>query len=166
MPEDFVVLSVECPEGERFAIVRTEDVLRSSAIGVHSVTDRAPKDWEALVEQWLRSLGLLMTEDAVRARLVEMGIAGSAVDEHITRSRKVRRLNKGGSWETVSTVGYRNVEGQVVVTKTTHTGSEPDQLVFVMRCSVCGHEYGSNGCDIPRRCCPNCQDGPPGEPYR
>ena len=39
-----------------------------------------------------------------------------------------------------------------------------DQRVFVMRCSVCGHEYGIYGCDADIRRCPRCQDGPPGLP--
>ena len=41
-------------------------------------------------------------------------------------------------------------------------GDEPSQHVFVMRCSVCGHEYGTYGVEIPHRQCPKCQDGPPG----
>jgi hypothetical protein len=32
----------------------------------------------------------------------------------------------------------------------------------VMHCSVCDHEYGTYGVEIPHRCCPNCQGGPPG----
>ena len=50
----------------------------------------------------------------------------------------------------------------MVVARTARTGGEPEQRVFVMRCSVCGHEYGTYGSEIPHRCCPDCQDGPPG----
>ena len=163
MLPDFVVLSVELPEGERFAILRTDEVLRPTS-HVPSGRSRAPTSWEATLEQWLRTLDLL-TEDSLRARLAQMGLGEDAVADHITGARKTRHFNKGGSWERVTMVGYRNEEGQEVIAKTARSGSEPDQLVFVMRCTVCGHEYGSNGCDIPRRCCPNCQDGPRGEPY-
>ena len=167
MPPDFFVLSVEAPEGERFAIVRSEDFLRS-ATSHPFVMPQPPSmaNWESAMERFLRAAVGLLTEDSVRTRLGEMGFGEDAVADHIVRARKVRDFNKGGLWERVTTIGYRNQEGQEVVARTTRVGSEPDQRVFVMRCSVCGHEYGSSGCAIPHRCCPNCQDGPRGEAHR
>ena len=158
MPQ-FVVLSFERPEGERFAIFRQSDWLRAAS----------PAQWGsatthiAAMEQFVRSLELL-TENALRARLEEMGLATDAVTHHIVRARNTRQMNsKGGTWEIVTAPGYRNEEGQVVVVKTVRTdGDEPSQHVFVMRCSVCGHEYGTYGVEIPHRQCPKCQDGPPG----
>jgi hypothetical protein len=114
------------------------------------------------MEQFIRSLELL-TEDALRARLEETGLAADAVTEHIAKARNIRQMNsKGGSWEIVTALGYRNEEGQVVVAKSVRASDDPSQRVFVIRCSVCGHEYGTYGAEIPHRCCPNCQDGPPG----
>lgn len=155
----FVVLSFERPEGERFAIFRHNDWLRAAS----------PAQWGAAtthiaaMEQFVRSLELL-TEESLRTRLEEMGIATDTVAQHIERARNTRQMNsKGGSWEIVTAPGYRNEEGQVVVAKTVRTdGDEPSQRVFVMRCSVCAHEYGTYGVEIPHRQCPNCQDGPPG----
>jgi hypothetical protein len=49
-----------------------------------------------------------------------------------------------------------------VIRKTDRTGSAPGQRVFILRCTVCNHEYGADGCDIYDRLCPKCQDGPPG----
>lgn len=36
-----------------------------------------------------------------------------------------------------------------------------NQTVYKMECQCCGHVYGSNGCDVHKRRCPNpkCQDG-------
>jgi len=157
MPPDFVVLSLERPEGERFAMFRPDDWLRSPAPSQWG----SPEKWFETMEQYFRALELL-TEDSMRARLEAMGLDEESVAHHIARARNLARMNKGVTWEAVTGAGYRNDEGQEVVTRTARAGSEPGQRVFLMRCTVCGHEYGTDGCDIPRRCCPNCQDGPPG----
>jgi hypothetical protein len=155
----FVVLSFERPEGERFAIFRQNEWLRSARPDQWG----SPATHIAAMEQFVRSLELL-TEETLRTRLEEMGIATDAVTQHIVKARNIRRMNaEGGSWEIVTALGYRNEEGQVVVAKTVRSdGNDPAQRVFVMRCSVCGHEYGTYGVEIPHRCCPKCQDGPPG----
>ena len=159
-PAHFIVLSFELPEGERFAIFRPDEWMRSAS----------PTSWATIrdpaiaIEQFARSLELL-TEDSVRARLEDMGLTGDVVTKQIVRARSIRQMNAtGGLWEVVPKVGYRNEEGQEVVLKTARTGSDPEQRVFVMRCTVCGHEYGTYGSEIPHRCCPSCQDGPPGLP--
>jgi hypothetical protein len=113
------------------------------------------------MEQFMNALELL-PEESMRTCLEEMGLAGDTVSDHIERARNMAKLNQGVVWEVVTAVGYRNEEGQEVVARTGQTGSEPGQRVYLMRCSVCGHQYGTNGCDIPHRCCPNCQDGLPG----
>jgi hypothetical protein len=153
----FVVLSFERPEGERFAIFHPDEWMRSADMSRWSNI----RDTAVALEEFVRSLELL-TEESVRARLEDMGVAGDAVTGHIMSARNIRRMNKGGSWEHVTMLGYRNDEGQVVVAKTTRTDTMLEQRVFVLRCSVCGHEYGTYGAEIPHRCCPNCQDGPPG----
>ena len=155
----FVVLSFERPEGERFAIFRQNDWLQS----VGPSKWGSPASHLSAMEQFVSGLELL-TEPILRSRLEEMGIVSDAVTQHIVRARIIRQMNsEGGLWEIVTAVGYRNEEGQVVVAKTARTdGDDPAQHVFAMRCSVCGHEYGTYGAEIPHRQCPNCQDGPPG----
>jgi hypothetical protein len=159
LPAAFVVLSFERSEGERFAIFRHDDWLRSAS----------PSQWGsatkhiAAMEQFVRSLELL-TEDVLRTRLHEMGLAGDAVTHHIVKARNMRQMNQGVLWERVTDVGYRNEDGQVVVGRTARIGGDPEQRIYVMRCNVCAHEYGTYGSEIPHRCCPNCQDGPPGLP--
>jgi hypothetical protein len=154
----FVVLSLERPEGERFAIFRPNDWLLAAS----PAQWRSPTTAIAAMEQFVGSLELL-TEETLRTRLGEMGVAADAVSRHIVKARNMRQMNGGVSWEVVTALGYRNDEGQVVVEKTVRRdGDDPAQHVFVMRCSVCGHEYGSYGVEIPHRQCPNCQDGPAG----
>ena len=157
-PAEFVVLAFESSEGERFAIFRQADWFRSAAPSPWASRDkRLPA-----VTRFMHSLELF-TEETIRARLEETGLDRESTTRHLVRARRIRDMHKeGASWETVSEVGYRNEEGQVVMTPTTRIGGEPGQRVFVMRCSVCGHQYGTYGSDIPHRCCPNCQDGPPG----
>jgi hypothetical protein len=153
----FVVLSFERPEGERFAIFRPNEWLQSAS----PIQWGSPTAHLAAMEEFVRSLELL-TEDILRARLHEMGLAGDDVTHQIVKARNMRQMNMGVSWERVTDAGYRNEEGQVVVARTPRSGGEPEQRVFVMRCSVCSHEYGTYGAEIPHRRCPNCQDGPPG----
>jgi hypothetical protein len=154
---EFVVLSFERPEGERFAIFRRNDWLLASS----------PSHWGSpatlidAMEQFVRSLELL-TEESLRQRLEGMGLADDAVTNHIVRARNTRKINSGGTWERVTIPGYRNEEGQIVFARTTRMEGEPPQRVFVMECGVCGYRYGTYGSEIPHRCCPQCQDGPAG----
>jgi hypothetical protein len=156
---EFVVLSFERPEGERFAIFRRGDWFQSTSPSLW----RSPVTMMEAMEQFVRSLEL-MTEESIRSRLQDMGLAGDAITNHIVRARKLREMNQGGLWERVTDVGYRNVDGQEVVARTDRTGGDPEQRVYMMRCSVCGYAYGTYGAEIPHRCCPHCQDGAPGLP--
>jgi hypothetical protein len=120
------------------------------------------QDWSAALARWIRSLELL-TEPDIRSRLSALGYDEQSVAVQITKARRTRQLNWSATWERVTTIGYRNVEGQRVIAKTSRAATDAAQRVFLMRCTVCGHEYGSLGRDIPKRCCPACQEGPPGE---
>lgn len=61
--------------------------------------------------------------------------------------------------------GYVNARGQVVIRNTGLQGTDHGQAVYQMGCSVCGHVYGSNGCDIHERRCPLHDRGAPGLKY-
>jgi hypothetical protein len=39
------------------------------------------------------------------------------------------------------------------------------QYAYRMECLECGHVYGANGSDIPKRKCPECQGGASGLEY-
>jgi hypothetical protein len=93
-----------------------------------------------------------------------MGLDETAVAMQIARARKLKDFNALTSWEHVTTIGFRNREGQQVIRKTDRPGGAPGQRVFILHCTVCDHEYGADGCDIYDRLCPKCQDGPPSLP--
>jgi hypothetical protein len=61
--------------------------------------------------------------------------------------------------------GYTNQNGQTVVRATGKDGTDHLQKVYVLRCGICGHEYGTNGTDIFQRKCPKCAGGRPGLAY-
>jgi hypothetical protein len=58
--------------------------------------------------------------------------------------------------------GYVNRKQQEVLRNTGLPGSDHCQVIYVLRCGACGHEYGANGSDIFERKCPQCQGGAPG----
>lgn len=61
--------------------------------------------------------------------------------------------------------GARNPNGQVVIARTgTPSTTRDSQVIYHLRCTGCGHDYGCNGMDIKARRCPRCQNGTPGEP--
>jgi hypothetical protein len=59
-------------------------------------------------------------------------------------------------------VGYENRNRQVVVRCTALPGDDQGHSVYVLRCGVCGHEYGAHGFDIFQRRCPKHDGGAPG----
>jgi hypothetical protein len=60
--------------------------------------------------------------------------------------------------------GYVNDNLQVVVYNTGRPGTDKNQTVYKLGCSVCGEIYGANGSDNHLRKCPECQGGAPGLP--
>lgn len=155
MPPDFIVLSAEVEGHERFCIV-----LPGSVPQVWP----PPSSAEDMLRMWRRHMRMppLMTEEEMRLQLTEIGVTADAIENHIERARKFRQTPL--IIERTTATGYRNADGQVVVRKTDLAGTLPNQRIYAMRCELCAHEYGRNGCDIHRSQCPNCQDGPPGLP--
>ena len=58
--------------------------------------------------------------------------------------------------------GDRNVNDQVLVARTTRSGSDHKQHIWELRCGFCSYVYGAHGSDFHHRKCPNCQGGVPG----
>jgi hypothetical protein len=148
------VISVPAPDGERFFIIRPETTVHRA----FPVVKSGKVVWREPVQQYFLGQTLL-TERDLRAELARMGLDADAVTAQIQRARTQRQFNENSSWDHVTEIGFRNREGQEVVRKTGREGATPEQRVFVLRCSVCGHEYDCDGCDIYDRLCPNCQDG-------
>jgi hypothetical protein len=98
-----------------------------------------------------------LTEEQMRTRLAGEGLAGEAIDHQLARARAMREWAAKHYVDRLTDVGYRNEQAQTVVRKTDEPGRAPFQRVFILRCDRCGHEYGCDGCDIPRQRCPICQ---------
>ena len=63
--------------------------------------------------------------------------------------------------------GFTNEHGQVVIRDTGFPSeSFPGQHIYHLRCTHCGHDYGSNGTDVSKRRCPSHQGGVRGEKLR
>jgi hypothetical protein len=156
---EYVVLSARMLVGERFAILRRE-VLFTHFAGL-SLEDM--KDPAAIARRF-QALTWISEAD-VRAQLSRVGLPSAAIDESITMARRRAEVLTSAPTEIerITRIGYRNRDGQEVIRKT-DLPTVAGQRVFVMRCAVCGHEYGAYGCDADIRRCPNCQDGPPGHP--
>jgi hypothetical protein len=71
------------------------------------------------------------------------------------------RQHRAGAGQTTEP-GHKNRNGQVTIRATGLAGTDHGQIVYVLRCSSCGNEYGANGSDIHLRRCPACQGGRPG----
>ena len=149
------VICVPMPEGERFAIITPETMI------ARTFPPKRGESWPEAMRRYFAS-NRLYTENDLRVKLGEMGFDETVASDQIQRARKMNELNERSSWDHVTSIGYRNREGQQVIRKTVREGSAPGQRVFILHCTVCDHEYGTDGCDIYDRLCPKCQDGPPG----
>jgi hypothetical protein len=150
------VVHVPMPAGERFAIIFPEAMI------ARTFPPLPGEQWPDAMRRYLQT-NQLFTEAHVRTRLAEMGLDETAVAMQIQRARKLTQFNELTSWDHVTTIGFRNREGQQVIRKTEREGSA-GQRIFILHCTVCDHEYGANGADIYHRLCPKCQDGPEGFP--
>ena len=121
-------------------------------------------------EQWMDHFARLLhqprlSENGVRDALLGRGLSSREIDEQLSAARRrfAVMTSQPTLWEHTTRIGYRNPDGQEIVKKTDKGG--PDgQRIYVLRCSVCGHEYGAYGIDADNRRCPACQDGPAGLP--
>jgi len=73
-----------------------------------------------------------------------------------------KQRKSGQTKGSTTQVGYINRNHQEVIRATGNRSTHPEQLVYVLWCRKCGHQYGANGCDISRRRCPAHDRGAPG----
>ena len=93
--------------------------------------------------------------------LLRRGFSAREIDDQLTTARRKFAVmtSQPTTWEHITRIGYRNPDGQEIVRKTDAGGPE-GQRIYVLRCTVCLHEYGAYGFDADIRRCPVCQDGP------
>jgi hypothetical protein len=161
-PPELVVIPVPSDGNEQFVVIDTRSMLPSFRLWSSESSSR--EDWLAACQRHLDAMPRLSEQD-VRAILAEKGMSQDAIDTGLERARRFTTLAAsappGPPFEHITRVGYRNRDGQQVLCKTDRRGPD-NQRVFLMRCTVCGHEYGAYGCDADIRRCPACQDGPRG----
>lgn len=121
-------------------------------------------------ERWMEHFAQLLqqpplSEADVREALLQRGFSARDIDDQLATARRKYTVmtSKPTSWEHITRIGYRNPDGQQIVRKT-DVGGPQGQRIFVLRCTVCGHEYGAYGIDADIRRCPACQEGPSGLP--
>ena len=119
-------------------------------------------------EQWMDHFAQLLhqprlTESGVRDALLRRGVSAREIDDQLTTARRKFAVmtSQPTLWEHTTRIGYRNPDGQEIVRKTDKGGPE-GQRIYVLRCTVCGYQYGAYGIDADIRRCPACQDGPAG----
>jgi hypothetical protein len=90
-------------------------------------------------------------------------LSGAAIVQ--SPSPKPGNLRAGQASRGTTAAGYTNGNQQEVVRRKNISGTDHGQRVYVLRCRVCGHEYGANGSDIFQRKCPKHGGGAPGAAF-
>ena len=152
---DVVLLKLPQKDREQFVMMDRSELFPS-----------LPQGEAASREHWLQRFGQLLRqppldEAAVREALLHRGFSTREIDDQLTTARRKYEVmtSQPTSWEHITRIGYRNPDGQEIVRKT-DVGGPQGQRIFVLRCTVCGHQYGEYGFDADIRRCPRCQDGP------
>jgi len=156
---DVVLLKLPRGEVEQFVMIDR-----------HELFPTVPKGQPASRELWMDQFARLLhqpplDEAAVRETLLRRGVSGRDIDDLLAAARRKYEVmtSQPTSWEHITRIGYRNPDGQEIIRKT-DAGGPQGQRIYVLRCTVCGHEYAAYGFDADIRRCPRCQDGPAGLP--
>ena len=101
-------------------------------------------------------------ESVAMTALVEGWILGTTwppVGKSVSRPKRAdSRISS------TTAAGYVNRNGQEVLSRTGQSGTDHNQVVYILKCHHCGARYGANGSDIFQRRCPDCGNGRPGLP--
>ena len=152
---DIVLLKLPGREPEQFVMIDRSELFPMLAPGEPASREH----WMAHFERLLQQPPL--SEAALRDALLRRGFSAKEIDSQLTTARRKYAVmtSQPTSWEHITRIGYRNPDGQEIVRKT-NVGGPEGQRIYVLRCTVCGHQYGAYGFDADIRRCPVCQDGP------
>lgn len=158
-PIDVILLKLPNTEEERFVMITRDELFAALAPGQ-----------AATREQWMEHFARLLqqpqlSETGVRDELLRRGLSARDVDDQLATARRKFAVmtSQPTMWDRITRIGYRNPDGQEIVRKT-DAGGPQGQRIYVLLCTVCGHQYGAYGIDADIRRCPECQDGPRGLP--
>jgi hypothetical protein len=154
---EFVLLKLpaQSQEHEQFVMIERSRLFPALAPGQPA----SPQHWMDHFARLLHQPPL--SESDVRDALLRRGLSAREIDQQLRDARRKYDVmtSRTTSWEHITRIGYRNPDGQEIVRKT-DVGGPQGQRVYVLRCTVCGHQYGAYGFDADIRRCPECQDGP------
>lgn len=152
---DIVLLKLPGCEPEQFVMIDRSELFPMLAPG----QPPSREHWMAHFDRLLQQPPL--SEAALRDALLRRGFSAREIDDQLATARRKFAVmtSQPTTWEHITRIGYRNPDGQEIVRKTDVGGPE-GQRIYVLRCTVCGHEYGAYGFDADIRRCPACQDGP------
>jgi hypothetical protein len=116
------------------------------------------KPGDARTREMWHSLFRERLHDCVRIEAPEVPNTSALVPTSLEKPNASRSRSSMRTTE----IGYTNRNNQTVIRKTGVRGNDHNQLVYVLRCGACSHEYGANGSDIFQRRCPKHDGGAPG----
>ena len=156
-PPEFILLKLPETDREQFVMIDFRELFPTLEPGEPASRELWMNHFARLLEQ------PRLSESAVRDALLRRGLSARDIDQQLAAARRKFEVmtSKPTTWEHITRIGYRNPDGQEIVRKTDVGGPE-GQRIYVLRCTVCGHEYGAYGLDADIRRCPKCQDGPDG----
>jgi len=112
--------------------------------------------WNIFIEALARADYYEELLDRVQASCAAAGVLPAIFDA--AAFEEMGKSTKAAANPTTCT-GYVNRNGQVIIRNTRLPGTDNNQYVYQLGCSVCGAVYGANGSDIHERKCPNCGGG-------
>jgi hypothetical protein len=146
MRTDFFVAAIDTNAGERFVLLRPND-LPSKLFFPSSVDE---------LRKWLASSAV--SQEEFVGKLGTMGLPPDEISHQLERARSsVNPIRGEWTWERTTRVGFRNPLGQVVVRKTDDYGGRPFQRLYELQCEECHHRYRRSGFEVHATGCPRCQ---------
>ena len=146
MRTDFFVAAIDTNAGERFVMLRPND-LPTKFFFPSSVKE---------LREWLMSSAV--SQDEFVVALEAMGLQPDEVSHQLERARSSQNPIKGEFiWEQTTKIGFRNPQRQLVVRKTDDRGSGPFERLYELECEDCHCRYRRTGSEVHATRCPHCQ---------
>lgn len=146
MRTDFFVAALETEAGERFVVLRPDELPRKFFV-------------PSSAEEFLQTLkASALGENEFSDQLAQMGLGPDEIAHQFERARGSLDPVKGRiSWERTTQVGFRNSFRQVVMRKTDYPGHGQFQRLYEVECEDCHHGYHRDGSEVHVTRCPRCQ---------
>ena len=147
MRTDFFVAAIDTRAGERFVILRPNEL-------------PAKFFFPSSIEEFREGLrSLAVSQDEFVVELQTMGLPADEVSHQLDRARSSQNPIRGEIvLERTTSVGFRNPQRQGVVRKTDGHGRGPFERVYELECEDCHCRYRRGGSEVHAAGCPRCQN--------